>query len=260
LEPDVWGDGWLVGSTRLSVLDFEGERGSYGEAPDEFKITGYGMVKSLGADSHDVRLEGYGTVVGGTPFVENFEGHVVVTSVENYVWPDVPDLYQVRGVVAAKVPARRARHYPPSRAYMAFKDLGRWLAVSDDELAKIIEVSRTTVSTSWKHGNEPRKRAQARRLFQLHSVVRALHQALGDDLSRWLESGNPCPLKLLELRSYERFERFADHVIFPRGDEPVRRLDAARLPDEFEESSLNSGRARPLKRSARVRSRRLGRD
>lgn len=255
-DADMFGSGKPVGSTALSVLDFVGTKGEYtGEAEGEFAFTGSGSIHALGKAIRDVRLDGLAQLGQGTAFLRHFDGHAVID--DRYAWSDVPNVYRVRGalVTAAR---RRARHHPPSRAYRAFRELRDWLEMSDDELAKIVEVSRTTVSMSWRNGVEPHNKAKARRLYELHSVVSALHRVLGNDLAGWVKRGRPCPLKLLEQKKYERFERSADAVIFPTSDEPRRRLDTAREPRSNDTHPAAqpkrlrpAGRARSKKRVAR---------
>jgi hypothetical protein len=255
-EPDMFGGGRALG-TQLAFLEFEGERDAYGASSDGFEFTGFGRVRGLGLSNREVRLNGLAEIVDATPILKSFKGHVVVNSIESRTWSDAPDVYEVTGLLTTP-PARRARHHPPSRAYNAFKELGSWLGLSDDELAKIVEVSRTTVATSWKNGNEPRKHAQARRLFQLHSVAKALRQSLGEDLMGWFERGKPCPRKLLEARRYDRFERLADEVIFAEAGTPRPRLDTAWPPSVAD--TAQTGQSAPLKSATRANSRRLPSD
>jgi hypothetical protein len=257
LVPDLFGHGRPLASTQLSVLDFEAARCGYGEASDEFHFQGFGRVRSLSCADRDVRLRGFGQVVQGTPILRGFKGQVFVNDVEGGTWPAVVDVYNVEGVVAGPTQPYRAKYSEPSRAYKAFKELGEWLNLSDGELAKIIEVSRTTVTTSWRNGKEPRKHVQARRLFQLHSVTRALHGALGESLVPWLEGGTPTPLAMLRAGHYGRFERLADEVIFSHGEQPQARLDAAGPPQSEVAITPVDGHRGPRKRSSRVRSRRL---
>lgn len=260
LEPDMFGEGRSMNSTRLSFLDFEGHRGSYGETPDDFEFHGYGQVRSLGLPDRDVHVRGLGHMVGGTPVLKSFKGHVIIKDVEGHPWPDISDadLYSVKGLVEAPRTRRRAKHNPPSRAYEMFKELALWLRLSDDELAKIIGVSRTTAVDSWKRGSEPRNRSKVRRLYQLHAVAESLHKVLGDGLVAWLERGQPSPLKLLATGKYDRFERLADAVIFPPSPAPRPRLDAAKLPSHADTIRPETERT-PFKRATRARSRRLER-
>jgi hypothetical protein len=256
-EPDMFGAGRAVG-TQLAFLEFEGEQDAYGGSSDGFEFTGFGRVRGLGLSDRDVRLTGLAQIIDATPILKSFKGHVVVNNIASRTWSDAPDVYEVEGLLTTP-PARRARHHPPSRAYNAFKELGSWLEMSDKELAAIVKVSRTTVSASWKYGTEPRKREQARRLFQLHSVVSALHQALGQELAGWLKRGKPCPLLLLEQKKYEPFERAADEVIFPVSPVPRPRLDAAWEPSTSGPTGDGPRSSSRLKRATPARSRRLER-
>jgi len=252
---DMFGEGQSIGPT-LSVLDFVGERGRYGEDSSEFEFTGYGMVRTFGEPPRDVEVQGIATGYfgEGTPFLQHFRGHVVVD--ERYAWPDMPNAYRVRGVIE-RASKRRARYSAPSRAYKAFKELATWLEMTDDELAKVVDVSRTTVSMSWRKGVEPHNKAKARRLYELHSVVSALHQVLGPELAGWLKRGRPCPLKLLEQQRYERFERLAEEMIFPAPSEPRRRLDTVWEPRIDDQARATE--PKQLKPAGRARSKRLAR-
>jgi hypothetical protein len=258
-ESDIFGEGRRISATSLSFLDFEGERSSYGETPSDFEFHGYGQVRSLGLPDRDVHVCGLGHMVGGTPILKSFTGHVTVKDVEGSPWPDAPDagMYNVRGFVAAPRERVRAHYRPPSRAYNACQELTSWLDVSVAELAKIIDVSRTTIANSWKNGKEPRNRAKNRRLFQLHSVVSALHQALADELVPWLGRGKPSPLQLLQSGEYERFERLADQVIFAGGASRPR-LDTASPPRATGKAPTNS--TLRMKPATRARSKRLSSD
>jgi DNA-binding XRE family transcriptional regulator len=252
---DMFGDGQSMAPS-LSVLDFVGEQGSYGEAPDEFEFTGYGIVRTLGERPRNVRLQGIATSYfgEGTPFLRRFHGHVY--EVDRPTLADILNVYRVSGLVAA-APKRPALE-SPSRAYREFKQLAKWLEVSQQELADIIDVSRTTVSVSWgKEGKDPRNKETARRVYELHSVVSALYRVLGTELAGWLKRGEPGPLELLVRHEYERFERRADEVIFPTTGEPRRRLDTAREP--FPSERVTSNGVRELKPAGRARTRRLAR-
>lgn len=251
---DMYGEGRAFG-TQLGVLDFVGESGRYtGEAPDEFEFSGRGTVRTVGGPPRQVRLRGVAQAEERTPVVQRFRGNAILE--ESYSWADMPSVFRVHGLVepAAK---RRARHMPPSRAYNAFTELAAWLEMSHDELAKIVDVSRTTVSMSWKKGVEPHNKAKARRIYELHSVVAALHTTLGPDLAGWLKHGRPCPLKLLEQQKYERFERRADEMIFAAATKSRGRLDTSR---ELQPSVRTAPEAATkLKTAGRARSKRLAR-
>lgn len=250
---DMVGEGRAIG-TQLGVLDFIGERVGYtGEAPGEFEFKGLGTVTTVSGSARAIPLNGVAQVDERTPFVHRFCGNAILE--ESYSWADMPSVFQVQGLIE---PAkRRSRHMQPSRAYSAFTELATWLEMSHDELAKVVDVSRTTVSMSWKKGVEPHNKAKARRIYELHSVVAALHTTLGPDLARWLKQGRPCPRVLLEQRKYERFERRADEVIFPTAREPRPRLDTAAPPQTSVRTAPEA--ATKLKPAGRARSKRLAR-
>lgn len=256
---NVYGEGFCYSPTQLPVLHFIGELEEDGDDGGEFAFAGIGAISAYDA-YRNVYLKGTATRtfrVEQTPFIEGFHGHAVVSD-DAYTWSvNTTSLYRVTGVVPVRPPARRARHQEPSRAYDAFRELGAWLEMSDEELAPIVQVARGTVSRSWKNGTEPRKRAQARRLFQLHGLVSALHSALGDGLASWLTHGSPCPLKLLEMGDIDGFERTADAVIFPPSATTKPRLDAA-WPASVPTAASGETKAR-MKRATGVRSRRLER-
>ena len=142
----------------------------------------------------------------------------------------------------------------PSRAHTAFKELASWLGVSEHELSDILGISR---AVSRENATEPHNKAEARRLYELHSVVSALQRALGSDLAGWLRRGSPSPLELLKQQEHEGFERRADEVIFPTTREPRRRLDTASEPRGSEPAAPKG--TLHLKPAGRARSRRLPR-
>lgn len=252
-SPDMFGEGQPIGSTQLSVLDFAGERRHYGDAPDEFEFTGYGRVRTLGERPRDVQLQGIATLHfgEGTPFLRRFHGHAY--EVDRPELADILNVYRISGLVGA-APKRRPPLESPSRAYREFKQLAKWLEVSQQELADIIGVSRTTVSMSWgKEGKDPHNKETARRVYELHSVVSALHRILGTGLAGWLNRG---PMGLLKEREYKRFERCADKVIFPADSEPRPRLDTAREPRPSERIAPGGLQ---LKHAGRARGKRLAR-
>jgi DNA-binding XRE family transcriptional regulator len=251
---NLYGEGQSTSSALgLSFIRFEGERSRHGEEPGEFEFTAYGTVWSAGAGSRDVRLEGVGRSIGGntTPFVY-FHGHAC--EIDRPALADILNVYRVGGLVAA-APKRRPALESPSRAYREFKQLAKWLELSQQELADIIGVSRTTVSVSWgKKGKDPRNKETARLVYELHSVVSALLRALGTDLAGWLKRG---PMELLKTREYEQFERCADEIIFASAREPRPRLNTAREPRALE--PVSSSGTLQLKPAGHARSKRLAR-
>ncbi|MFI4977502.1 MAG: hypothetical protein ACHQC8_02315 [Solirubrobacterales bacterium] len=254
---NVYGEGFCYSPTQLPTLHFIGEREEDGDDGGEFAFAGLGTVGAF----RNVFVRGTATrtfKIEQTPFLEGFHGHVTVSD-DEYAWSvNTTSLYQVTGVVAIRPPGRRARYQKPSRAYDVFKELGAWLEMSDEELAPIVKVARGTVSRSWKNGTEPRKREQARRLFQLHGLASALHSVLGDRLAVWLKRGSPCPLKLLEMGDIDRFERLADEVIFAGAGAPRPRLDTAWPPSTAGKAPTNS--TLRMKPATRARSKRLSSD
>lgn len=252
---ELEGAGICTSATQLSSLNFKAS--ITGEEMDEFLFEGPAVIHKSGHRPRAVRFVGRGAErPSDSSFSSGFDGYGFVMSETGYqgsYW----DLFRVRGKLVVERPARRqARHHEPSRAYYAFKDLASWMRLSDDEMAQVLDISRTTPLASWKHGIEPREHAVARRLFQLYAVVRALRDRLGQDgLEEWLGRGRPYPLKLLLAHKWEQFERRADEVIFPRSDTPQPRLDAAWLPPAETAQPRSSSTRRP-KRGAPVRSRR----
>lgn len=248
----LFGEGRALG-TQLSFLKFAGERGAYtGEAPGEFEFSARAMLSTFGEAPREIRICGTAQPDDRTPLM--FRGAAVPE--EGYTWEDIRRVFQVHGVLE-RPSKTRARHSSPSRAYNACAELATWLELSNDELAKILDISRTTLSMSWKKGVEPHNKAKARRIYELHSVVGALHNTLGTQLAGWLKQGRPCPLKLLEQRKYEVFERRADEVIFATSRPPRPRLDTTREPRPPEWTT--SERASQLKPAGRARSKRLAR-
>lgn len=79
----------------------------------------------------------------------------------------------------------------PSPAYDAFKDLVEWLDATDDEVASMVGVGRTT-PYDWKRaGREPR-RSTVRLLFQCHAILSALVKKLGEPRAKaWLLVEDP---------------------------------------------------------------------
>lgn len=259
---DVYGTGRHYSAAQGPTLSFVAKHVGVGEDGGMFAFSGLGSIYGRGTThgaSETLYVKGTATrTVGRTSRLEAFHGYAFVSDDTDLWSANTTSLYQVTGVRFARPPARRARYQKPSRAYETFKELGAWLEMSDEELAPIVNVARGTVSRSWKGGHEPRKRAQARQLFQLHAVVSALRGLLGDEFALWLKHGFPCPLTMLVKGELDRFERAADAVIFPPNPTPRPRLDAARLPSHPDTGPREVERA-SFKRATRVRSRRLAR-
>lgn len=260
LTHNVFGTGRSASPNDLGLLRFSAKRHERSEDGGEFAFIGSGTLNVYDTpNAYGVFLKGTATHTykfEQTQFLEGFHGYATVSD-DEYVWSaNSTSLFEITGVVVVRPLARGVRQPKPHRAYYAFQDLGDWLEMSDEELSDIVKVSRGTATRSWKLGTPPRKREQARRLYQLHALVAALRSALGDELILWLKRGSPCPLKLLERGEFDRFERKADAVIFPPSAPPQPRLDAAWPPNTaspFRGRSERSG----MKRPSHVRSRRL---
>jgi hypothetical protein len=263
LTHNVFGTGRSASPNVPGLLYFTARRHEHGEDGGEFALSGSGTLRAYGAPDaygrRSVFLKGTATHTykfEQTPFIEGFHGYATVSD-DEYVWSvNSTSLLEITGIVVVRPPTRRVRQPKPHRAYYAFRDLGEWLEMSDEELSDIVKVSRGTATRSWKNGTPPRKREQARRLFQLHALVAALRSALGDELTVWLKRGSPCPTKLLEQGDFDRFARKADAVIFPPSPTPQPRLDAA-WPANAASPARDRGERSGMKRPTRVRSKRL---
>ncbi len=112
----------------------------------------------------------------------------------------------------------------PSRAYGAFVDLTKWLGMTQEEAAQLLDVGRTT-PLAWRRGHEPRP-ALARRLYQTNALVKTLVRRLGiEETRRWLARGDPPPLDLIAAGDVVGADDLAAELIFgtSRG---LMRLDA----------------------------------
>ncbi len=194
LTHNVWGAGRSASPNDFGLLHFSARCHECGEDGGEFAFMGSGTLSAYGTpNACSVFLSGTATHTykfEQTPFLEGFHGYATVSD-DEYVWSaNSTSLFEITGVVVVRPPARRVRQPKPHRAYYAFQDLGDWLEMSDEELSDIVKVSRGTATRSWKLGTPPRKREQARRLYQLHALVAALRSALGDELIMWLKRGS----------------------------------------------------------------------
>jgi hypothetical protein len=260
-QPNLYGQGFFSEATDSSLRFAGKSRWLTWEEPDEFEFDGYGMAWRTGSSPQLVKVSGRAIASPSEddPRINSFLGQGFVHGATGPAGTYI-DAFVAHGIVQPKRESRRPPRHRPSRAYRTFKELATWLSLSHEELAPIIGVGRTTPYNSWKQGAEPRP-AVARKLYQLHAVVRALRAQLGQEgLADWLGHGSPYPLKCLIDGKQERFERLADEVIFSKADSQAARLDAAWGPEE-PDGPPPSMTARPssTKRSGLVRSRRLGR-
>jgi hypothetical protein len=111
--------------------------------------------------------------------------------------PPVPNLlhawsYLKAGTISSGLASTPAVAKPveaeiQSPTFDAFKDLMRWLDATDQEVADMVGIGRTTPYTWRREGREPR-RSTVRLLLQVHSVVAGLVDALGEDAANRLLS------------------------------------------------------------------------
>ena len=119
-------------------------------------------------------------------------------------------------------------------AFRAFRELGRLLRVSDDELTHVVGIGRTTPYAWERVGREPRPNT-VRRLYQYHALLSALHRQVGEArFSEWLESSRPVPRDLLLAGHLETVARSTQALLFGRSYQPAVGLGAAQ--DEQVES------------------------
>jgi hypothetical protein len=112
-------------------------------------------------------------------------------------------------------------------AYRAFKELTAWLEMTDDGIAGIVGIGRTTVYAWARDGHEPRP-ATVRRLYQMHALIGAVYLRLGRSTMRqWLDASDPSPRQLLAEHRIDELNRLARPVLFGRGREPELGLGAS---------------------------------
>ncbi len=135
---------------------------------------------------------------------------------------------------------------PP--AYRAYEELRNWLGMTAAEVADMIGVGRTTPYTWLRQRCEPQP-TTSRRLYQVHSIIDALRNRLGEAETRvWLEGGNPSPVEVLRESGHEGLMRLAHDLLFRRP------IEAGPLPGSFipEEQEATAVQARAAQ-SAQVR-------
>jgi hypothetical protein len=138
---------------------------------------------------------------------------------------------------ALRIHARRGIETapPPSRAYRAFQEIAATLGYSTSETAELLTLSRGTVY-AWKAGREPQPR-NARRLYQLHTLIRTLNRRLGLPATRtWLNSGKPAPLELLATGDFAAVDRQASEMIF-HAPPPASERVAAHIDEPLTEGT-----------------------
>jgi hypothetical protein len=131
-----------------------------------------------------------------------------------------------------------------SKAFQAFTELKTWLNLTTVEAAELVGVKRTTPSAWARDGREPRP-SSGRRLYQIHSIVRAVVRDLGEDTAtRWLESGAPSPRDLILGGQIEAAARSAERLLI--GPEPLAGPAPGSLIEEPQDrASLPAASIRP---------------
>jgi hypothetical protein len=111
---------------------------------------------------------------------------------------------------------------PRSPAFRAFKQLGRWLDASDDEVATAVGVGRTT-PYSWERMSRPPSPRTTRRLHQLHSLVAGLvNRASAGEYREWLYEGGAFRRIAALSGDHDTLEAEAEPILF---GQPRRRID-----------------------------------
>src|SRR5215211_5877830 len=116
----------------------------------------------------------------------------------------IPQTVETIGI-SESLASETLRIGPP--AFLAFKDVVRWLGASDNQVAEAVGVGRTT-PYSWRRDNREPRPATTRRLYEYHAVLGSLRRRIGSaELRRWLFSGAPSPRDLLLEGHLEQIER-----------------------------------------------------
>lgn len=117
-----------------------------------------------------------------------------------------------------------------SRSFRAFKDLGRWLALSDTEVATMVGIRRTTAYAWERDGHEPRP-ATVRRLMQQHALVASVIDRLGEPAGQaWLLASSPNIAERLLEGDIASVDRQISDLVFARTTETS--LPGAFIDDE----------------------------
>jgi DNA-binding XRE family transcriptional regulator len=114
----------------------------------------------------------------------------------------------------------------------AFQRLREALPLTDDELALVVGVGRTTPYKWNREGSSPQPKTR-RLLLRLDAIVRGLLASQDRaEFDQWLLVGDPAPIQLLRDQAIEIFERLAHAAIFKPASQrsPGYDLDALPLP------------------------------
>jgi hypothetical protein len=132
-------------------------------------------------------------------------------------------------------------------AVAAVEDIRRWLSLSYDDVARLVECAPSSIYY-WKQraseGREVRPQtASVIRLFQVHSLLRSISIALGSEddagaVSAWAHSPGEhaeTPLQLLQSGRVDEANRRAANVIYDRR-EPAPRPGSVYTPETSDET------------------------
>jgi hypothetical protein len=154
------------------------------------------------------------------PAVQSFNAFVNVQRLSSVLY--TPDIRETRESLPffIETPAGAleqemvTHHQPELNAVRAFKKLGEWLGVGDEDIAGAVGIGRTTVY-SWQRENREPRRGTAQRLYEYHAVLSALRRRLGPEgLTLWLSAGEPSHRDLLLKGDLESVEGAVDTQLF----------------------------------------------
>ncbi len=154
------------------------------------------------------------------PAIQSFNAFVNVQRVTSALY--TPDIRETRESLPFVIGVRAelleqeivTRDQPELDAVRAFKRLGEWLSVGDEDIAAAVGIGRTTVY-SWQRENREPRRGTAQRLYEYHAVLSALRRRLGPEgLTLWLSAGEPSHRDLLLAGKLESVEGAVDRQLF----------------------------------------------
>jgi hypothetical protein len=142
--------------------------------------------------------------------------------------------------------SRSSSHEPP--AHRAFKDLGRWLAADDGDIAEMVGIGRTTPYAWRRDGHEPRI-GTVQRLYEYHATLDSVRRRLGGAaFARWLHEGVPSRRDALLAGRLESLDTDVHELLFRRPAE--HRIDLAAAPEDST-THTESARSTPARPSGR---------
>lgn len=204
-----------------------------------FFETSIEKVTAVNADAivwamQPAKLMAIATMSPGTKMFESsavekaLSAHVITQAKisEMVKWPKMMDATPF----TITLPETPAATDPP--AFRAFRDLRRWIDASDEEIADMVGIGRTTPYAWRRQGHEPRP-STTQRLYEYHATLDSLRRRLGSAmvLRRWLYEGAPATRREALLSGHlEALERDVHDLLFRR--DPGDRVDLAAAPEE----------------------------